>query len=222
MNKIVSAIVLTLSTIFFINPTQAQAATTYQIIGVGDSIGKMVFPGVGVGQSRWLNSEAARAPNLPGIAPAITCTIGCANSALVASILQGVQWSMAASRPGGYVIVQDGGSADKNGKSITLTEWTNFVKSVLSAIPDDRTLVFIYPAYDPVVSQSGQDVMYNRTIAARELIWASNQPYVTVNWWYAVETHDQNSATPYTNADGLHPSPAGIAWLQQQLNAAVS
>jgi hypothetical protein len=216
------AIALVLGAIFFVNPSPAQAAT-FDIIGVGDSVGKQVFPGVGLNRVRWLNGEPSRAPFVAGVPPSLSCGWNtCGNSTLTGSIISVLTSAVKNSEPGGYVIVQDAGHGDKNGKNVTLTEWRNFVAQVLALIPDDRTLVFIYPAYDPVVSQTGQDVMYQRTIAARDLIWVSDQPFITVNWWYAVETHDQNSATPYMSPDGLHPSAAGIKWLQDQLNAAIS
>lgn len=222
MKKLVSAIVLVLSAIFFITPQAAHAAT-YDIIGVGDSIGKQIFPGVAVGQNRWLNGEPSRSPYLAGVPPSLSCNFsGCVNSTLTGGTVQILTWALASDEPGTFVIVQEGAWGDKNGVYIDNAQWTRFIQDVLSVIPDDRTLVFIYPAHDPVVSQAKQDVMYARTIIARDLIWASDQPYVTINWWYAVETHDQNSATPYTKPDGLHPSAAGVAWLQAQINAAIS
>lgn len=225
MKKLLLTIVLTLSAVVVSNPSSAHAADPlYNVIGVGDSVGKIVFPYVAVGTPKWLNGEPSRAPFLAGVPPSRTCgATTCSDSAVTGSMVDVLEDFVWAVKPGGFVIIQDAGWGDKNGTYVTLASWQAFVEQTVALIPNNVTLVFVYPGYDPVVSQGSQDVMYSRTIAAKTILEAHDeQPYITVNWWYAVETHDQNSATPYTDSGGLHPSVAGRNWLAQQLTDAVT
>jgi len=206
------------------------AAQTYQVIGSGDSISLHVFPNVAVGQTRWLNREPSRAPYTPGVPPSLTCGTTCYSSTLSASTVQTITWALASSAPGGYVIVQDGGHADKNGVITTDGEYRDFVEDIVAVIPNDRTLVFVYPGYDASINCASCPVGYqnlsqtaNRRAQIARDVFNNNpaQPVATVNWWYAVSTHPIGSANPYVLADGLHPTAAGSAWLAQQLNQVV-
>lgn len=214
---------LTATTLFATGSNQAHAAT-YDVIGIGDSIGRQVFPQVAVGTPRWLNGEASRAPTVAGVLPSRSCSIVCFDSTFTASAINALTWSISSSEPGGHVIVQEGGFADKNGVYLTLAAWQAFVQNVVNIIPDDRTLVFVFPAYDPSIGNGTyEDTMYARTIAAQAIFADTpGQPVVTVNWWYAVRSNPLGSATPYTIADGLHPSTAGAAWLANALTQAVT
>lgn len=205
-------------------PSITAQAITYDVIGIGDSIGRQVFPNVAVGTPRWLNGEASRAPTVAGVLPSKTCSVICFDSTFTASAINALTWSMSSSEAGGYVIVQEGGFADKNGVYLTLANWQTFVTNVVAIIPDDRTLVFVLPAYDPSIGDGTyEDTMYARTVAA-QTIFANTpaQPVITINWWYAVHSNPLGSPNPYTTSDGLHPSTAGAAWLANALTQAVT
>lgn len=222
MKKIIALAVLA-SALFFGGAKPASAAT-YDVIGIGDSIGKQFFPTTAVGTPRWLNAQPSRAPYVSGEpGTSISCVVTCLPSTVENSTIGALTAFIGSSEPGGYVIVQDGGWGDRYGVYTTLQMWKDFVQDVIDIVPNDRTLVFVYPANDPVEDQAAQDVMYARVIAARDILNANpSQPHIKINWWLAVENNDHNSPTPYTKPDGLHPSAHGVLWLASQVTAAVS
>jgi hypothetical protein len=204
-------------------PSSTEAAYPYNIVGSGDSIAKGVFEAI-VGD-KFLNYEPCRAPYDPGCPGTAKNVFGSSPSPSAANLstidmLEGIILQSALGSQT-FVIVIDGGSGNVYGDYTTLAEYQEFVQEVVD-LTTGRCLIFVYPGFDEEVSLSASNVMYSRTIAASNIFAQyTHRCIYKINWWNAVHTHSQSDPITYTNSDGLHPSPAGVAWLAAQINGIV-
>lgn len=180
----------------------AVAAPPLRVVAVGDSIGAQVFPHL-TGNDIHYDAEPSRSPYDTGADDRATTVQA------LAVLSRTVPTSSSS-----WVIVQEGATGTKDGRYIDNAEWTRFIHDVLR-LSAGRCLVFVYPGY--ASGTAGSSIAYARTIIARDIFAAySHRCIYTVNWWAAA-----NSNPSYLSADGLHPSPAGVAWLAGQINAIV-
>ena len=96
---------------------------------------------------------------------------------------------------GGWLIVQDGGSASVDVDPVTLgpqtldtdeLEWTVFVQAVLALVPDDVCLLWVLPGYAVARSHAKAVEAWRRSLIVRENIDA--QPCTALVDWNAAVT----------------------------------
>lgn len=181
----------------------------FRIVMVGDSIGTQIFPLV-TGPSIYWDAEPGRSP----------FDVGGEDRSGTVDALGVLTEQLAPSTPGkqSWVVVQEAAVGTMTGRYITNAEWAEFVRDVVR-MSAGYNLLFVYPGYghtiNGVASEYGNDVTYARTIIARDIFdQYPARSITTVNWWAAA-----NSNPGYLNADGLHPSSAGVAWLVAQINS---
>lgn len=211
LRRIVALAIAGLALIAYGTTTRADTAPVapFRIVMVGDSIGTLIYPLV-VGPDIYWDAEPGRSPYDVG---------GENRSSTVDAlgVLTQLMTPYTSAKPT-WVVVQEGATGTMTGRYITGAEWQNFIRDVVR-LTAGRCLLFVYPGYghtiNGVPSETGNDIAYTRTIMARDIFDQYPARCIrTVNWWWAA---DQNPG--YLQADGLHPSAAGVAWLVTQINA---
>lgn len=195
----------------------AEAATPFRVVMIGDSIGNMVFPLVVSplpGVVHW-DAESSRSPY----------STGAQNRASTTEALATLQRTVGANTTTtrNYIVVIEGAIGDKYGVTIDMPQWQQFIDDVIYW-STNRCLVFVYPGYDDDVNPSASALMYQRKVAAEakfNAAIAAGACISTVNWWV------QAKVAGCTDAGGLHPSLTGTAcggrsgaqWLADSIEA---
>nr|AAO91887.1 unknown [uncultured bacterium] len=176
-----------------------QGTAPFRLVGSGDSILKVALPLID-SLDRFIVAEPCRAP----------FTTGCD---LRASTVTEIRWMLTVSAPGGFVLVQDGGVADRNGVETSDAQWRIFTQQIVSMVPDDRTIIWVHNASRQFPAATAQ--AYRRAVITAQ-VFASvpHQRYSPINMFYEVS---KNPAL--LSSDGLHLSTAGSALLAARINA---
>lgn len=188
-------VALTTITAATITAPTAEATTTYRVVGTGDSILEMVYQaGVIQSSDRLWNVQGGR-----------DAYIGNYDQPSTADVWPQV---VAASRRGGWVIVQD------NGARVLAADWRILMRDIVASTPDDRCLLGVLPGYvmpsNPLIEA---DVIDKASIMIEE--FAAQPCTEFVHWDAAVNAH------PDFVFDGTHPTAAGIAWFAGEFDRIV-
>jgi hypothetical protein len=222
-SALLTVLVLAGNVVADIHAPHAHAATTYRIVGTGDSILAVTYGiqapgGTILTDDIWLNMEHGRQPYVAGMA-------GWASTASI--------WPLVLSRsqPGGYIIIQDNGLGTSN------SAWRALIQRMVDETPNDRTIVFIPPVFHWWFNAAHHNTtsVYNQLL--NEVLSGTDQPYITIPWRPTVlndmsyvcdldTTPVRGFAMPAdvenhqpSRCDGQHPSHRGQTWLRRSIDS---
>jgi hypothetical protein len=204
--------------------TTVEAATTYRVVGTGDSILAVAYHHSGPGgtiltDDAWINMEHGRQPYVAGMS----------GQASTASI-----WPLVLSRsqPGGFIIIQD------NGLGTSPDAWRALIQRMVDETPNDRCLVFVPPVFHWAFNAAHHNTTSVYAKILDEVLIGSaktGQCYRTVPWRPTVLNDTTYVCDPDTTpvrgfampddlvnpqpsrCDGQHPSHRGQTWLRRAI-----
>lgn len=203
---------------------QVEAATTYHVVGTGDSILAVAYniqaPGGAIlTADTWINVEHGRQPYVAGMS----------GQASTNSI-----WPLVLSRsePGGFIIIQD------NGLGTSPDAWRSLIQRMVDETPNDRCLVFIPPVFHWAFNAAHHNTTSVYANILDEVVIAAaktGQCYITIPWRTVVLNDASYVCDPDTppvrgaampadvenhqpsRCDGQHPSHRGQTWLRRAI-----
>jgi hypothetical protein len=197
MLKRITAIAVAAASLVGFAPRAADvdAATQYRVVGTGDSILFLAAREI-AGPGRWFDLEQGRQAYIAG-------NMGRGSTASIWPTI------LRASKPGGWIVVQD------NGAQVSDADWRTLMRGIVYDVNrTGRCLALVLPVFHPNWSQSAHtDSVHKRDIMLQEGGRANCRGWVN---WHAAVMND-----PGLVYDGQHPSVRGRAWLGRALTNVV-